>query len=249
MALADKWSKSGGNLSKAYSAPTMADEAMRSLASYGQQAAAGQKAVTNDESQLAQMQFAAKEAELNRQLKDISNKTKKEKPPEKISEGQRKAAVFARRAKMASDILESMPYESLTSRSVNIQKGNFFPSELMSKDAKKIDQAERNFVNAILREESGAAISESEFANARQQYFPQPGDSQEVLNQKAENRKVAVEGFRLRAGRAYDELLEQTPAEKINSPEEIKPAKKLTVESLQQMSEEELDEELSKLLR
>jgi hypothetical protein len=35
-------------------------------------------------------------------------------------------------------------------------------------------QAEQNFINAILRKESGAAISPSEYKNAEKQYFPQP---------------------------------------------------------------------------
>lgn len=54
-------------------------------------------------------------------------------------------------------------------------------------------QAQRDFVNAILRKESGAAISQGEFANAEKQYFPQPGDSQEVIAQKAKNRQTAIE--------------------------------------------------------
>src|SRR5882672_4972324 len=44
----------------------------------------------------------------------------------------------------------------------------------------KADQATREFVAATLRRDSGAAISESEFANQYATYFPQNGDSQEV---------------------------------------------------------------------
>lgn len=58
-----------------------------------------------------------------------------------------------------------------------------------------VEQAQRNFVNAVLRKESGAAISNSEFENARKQYFPQIGDSDEVIAQKAQNRKTAIEGM------------------------------------------------------
>jgi len=36
------------------------------------------------------------------------------------------------------------------------------------------EQAKKNFVNAVLRLESGAVISPSEFTNADKQYFPQP---------------------------------------------------------------------------
>lgn len=54
------------------------------------------------------------------------------------------------------------------------------------------DQAKRDFVNAVLRKESGAAISQSEFDNADKQYFPRPGDSAKVIAQKEKNRDTAI---------------------------------------------------------
>lgn len=74
--------------------------------------------------------------------------------------------------------------------------GNF----LTNPQYQKGDQAQRNFINAQLRRESGAAISESEFDNARKQYIPQPGDSKEVLAQKKSNRDMAVRNMQLSAG-------------------------------------------------
>jgi hypothetical protein len=67
---------------------------------------------------------------------------------------------------------------------------------ITSDEAQMVEQAQRDFVNAVLRLESGAAISEGEFHNARKQYFPQPGDSQAVVAQKAANRKRAIQGLR-----------------------------------------------------
>ena len=64
-------------------------------------------------------------------------------------------------------------------------------------------QAERDFVNAKLRQESGAAISPSEFANAAKQYFPQPGDSAEVLAQKKKNRELVTRDMAAEAGSRY----------------------------------------------
>lgn len=58
----------------------------------------------------------------------------------------------------------------------------------------QVEQAQRDFVNAVLRRESGAAISDGEFSNARQQYFPQVGDSPEVIAQKRKNREIATSG-------------------------------------------------------
>ena len=64
----------------------------------------------------------------------------------------------------------------------------------------RFDQARRDFVNAILRRESGAVIADSEFENANKQYFPQPGDSPEVIAQKRRNRRNAIEGIRAASG-------------------------------------------------
>ncbi len=69
-----------------------------------------------------------------------------------------------------------------------------------SPEQQQVEQAQRNFVNAILRQESGAVISPAEFDNARRQYFPQPGDSKEVLAQKTQNRRTVIEGLRRNSG-------------------------------------------------
>jgi hypothetical protein len=66
----------------------------------------------------------------------------------------------------------------------------------LSDNSQKAEQAQRDFVNAVLRLESGAAIAAGEFDNASKQYFPQPGDSQAVITQKAQNRKTAIQGLK-----------------------------------------------------
>ena len=70
--------------------------------------------------------------------------------------------------------------------------GQFAPNVLKSGDRQKFEQAQRNFINSVLRRESGAVISPDEFKNAALQYFPQPGDSEGVLTQKTQNRGTAI---------------------------------------------------------
>lgn len=70
-------------------------------------------------------------------------------------------------------------------------------------DRQRFVQSQRDFVNAVLRKESGAAISQSEFDNARKQYFPMPGDSPEVIAQKRTNRMTEIEGLMAGAGKGY----------------------------------------------
>jgi hypothetical protein len=67
----------------------------------------------------------------------------------------------------------------------------------------KYDQAKRDFVNAVLRRESGAVISDSEFTNAEKQYFPQPGDTEDRIKQKQANRAEAIRGIATGAGPGY----------------------------------------------
>jgi hypothetical protein len=62
------------------------------------------------------------------------------------------------------------------------------------------DQARRDFVSAVLRKESGAAISASEYANEEKKYFPQLGDSDQVIKQKQNSRIKAIEGLKSQAG-------------------------------------------------
>lgn len=73
--------------------------------------------------------------------------------------------------------------------------GGYVPNFLKSADRQVYEQAQRNFVTALLRRESGAAISDAEFNTARQQYFPQGGDSMDVVAAKEANRNLVISNF------------------------------------------------------
>lgn len=73
---------------------------------------------------------------------------------------------------------------------------------LQSKEMQSYSQAARQFVNSVLRRESGAAISQSEFDSARKQYLPMPGDTPQVLAQKAAARADVIAQFQRGAGPA-----------------------------------------------
>jgi hypothetical protein len=74
----------------------------------------------------------------------------------------------------------------------------------------QVEQAQRNFVNAILRQESGAAIGKDEFSNAQKQYFPQVGDSPEVIKQKSANRQTAINALKVQAGSGIKRMPQET---------------------------------------
>jgi hypothetical protein len=69
-----------------------------------------------------------------------------------------------------------------------------------SAEQQQNDQARRDFVSAVLRKESGAAISAQEYINEEKKYFPQLGDSDAVIKQKQESRLKAIEGLKAQAG-------------------------------------------------
>jgi hypothetical protein len=64
----------------------------------------------------------------------------------------------------------------------------------------QVEQARRNFVSAVLRKESGAAIGVDEYKNEERKYFPQAGDTDKVIQQKQKARELAIEALKAQAG-------------------------------------------------
>ena len=75
---------------------------------------------------------------------------------------------------------------------------------LMSDEYLQFQQAKTNFVTAVLRKESGAAISSEEFENEDKKYFPQPGDSEPLIEQKRKARELAIQNLKNESGRAIE---------------------------------------------
>jgi hypothetical protein len=73
--------------------------------------------------------------------------------------------------------------------------GGILPSIFQSGERQQYEQAKRNFVNSVLRRESGAVISDQEFKNAALQYFPQAGDKPDTILQKEKNRNTVINNF------------------------------------------------------
>jgi hypothetical protein len=122
--------------------------------------------------------------------------------PNNITGDQRKVSSFAERLAEANTIIDDTEsagasYAETAKSSVPVL-GNL----LISSDRQKLEQAQRDFVNAQLRRESGATIQDTEFESAKKQYFPQPGDSTAVIEQKRKARKLAIENMKREAGAA-----------------------------------------------
>lgn len=126
----------------------------------------------------------------------------KDKP---LTDSQSKALLFGARAQEANKLLEELA-RSGVDRPGNIHAGatsvpmiggalGAATNWTQSTGQQKVEQARRDFINAVMRRESGAVISESEFANAEKQYFPQIGDDDATKEQKRKSRELAIQGI------------------------------------------------------
>lgn len=167
---------------------------------------------------LREKQFAAEQQAMQ---------TKAETPKEeKFSEPQLQSAGFAKRLEQSESIFDSLEksgYERAGIAQGLLSELPSFANILKPKELQMQEQAERNFVNAVLRKESGSAISKEEFANAETQYFPRAGDSAEVVKQKKQNRLQAMENLKGSAGGAIEKV---KSAEEAPKAEALSPFKK-----------------------
>ena len=133
-------------------------------------------------------------------------KQEKTAAPKPLTEYQGKSLGFGLRAEDANSILGKIgtnysPISIDAARKVEDVPGvGTGAYALLSPESKQVLQAQRNFINAVLRQESGAVIGPTEFINAQKQYFPQPGDDKDTLKQKSQNRERAISNFKTSAG-------------------------------------------------
>jgi hypothetical protein len=67
-------------------------------------------------------------------------------------------------------------------------------------DSQAYLQAKNDFIAAVLRKTSGAAINRDEYEREEKRYFPSPLDTDEVIKQKAAARARTIRGFEKEAG-------------------------------------------------
>ena len=147
---------------------------------------------------LKQMGYANKEAAAQQKAA-----AKGAKAPE-FKTDQSNAALFGRRMQQSEEIFKALNNSGFDRASRVQSLKELLPTEFQGEDLRKQSQAERNFVSAVLRRESGAAIADHEFTSAEQQYFERPGDTEDIKKIKAANRQQAIEGLKVGAGPAWE---------------------------------------------
>lgn len=117
-----------------------------------------------------------------------------------LTEGQSKALAFSERMEASQAILANVEQAGTDIFDAIVSQLPIGANLLTSPEYKIYDQAKRDFVNAVLRFESGAAIGKDEFTNAEIQYFPRPGDTPQVIANKRRNRELAIAVMKSAAG-------------------------------------------------
>jgi len=86
-----------------------------------------------------------------------------------------------------------------------------------SPEQQQVDQARRNFITAVLRKESGAVIGPNEYRDEERKYFPQLGDSEKVIKQKQDARKLAIQALEAQAGPSGKRLIEKNVGQQLTA--------------------------------
>jgi hypothetical protein len=124
-----------------------------------------------------------------------------------LTEGQAASLGFASRLSLNEKTLNEVASRGY--KPGGLFEFGFTPERLRSEDRKIYEAAKRNWIAAKLRKESGAAIGKDEYSDADLQYFPQPGDTEKVLKQKANLRNTVYQSERTAIGRFADDYLNQ----------------------------------------
>ena len=113
-----------------------------------------------------------------------------------LTEGQSKDTVYATRANGAIDVLDEYDTE-LTNFGQRVMSAD--PTGIVrgkqSPEFQQAEQAGLEFLQALLRKDTGAAITPAETAEYGKVYLPQPGDTPQLLEQKRLSRRRAVKAI------------------------------------------------------
>jgi len=122
---------------------------------------------------------------------------------QKETQAERNALGFYLRGQDALDTIATIEDDIRNKGLLAQGRLEFAPNFLQSQENQVYRQLQRQFTEARLRKESGAAIPPGEYESDSKTYFAQPGDTVDTLIRKQNARNVVLESLRLSAGNAY----------------------------------------------
>lgn len=119
-----------------------------------------------------------------------------------LTQDQAKVATFADRIDANIEAVYSPEsVKQLTDIGQNLAgKIPILGNSMVSEQYQVAKNAALNSVSAVLRNESGGAITPEESILEAQKYIPEPGDTQAVIDQKRRNLQIVIDGYRRQAG-------------------------------------------------
>jgi hypothetical protein len=142
-------------------------------------------------------------AEVTGMINDLIRKqeedadTKKAMAQKPLTESQAKDYIFSGRLKLNENVIAELEQDGFKPESIpqDIMMA-WLPEFGKTEDQKRYISARANWIAAVLRRESGAAIAESEYKGGFEQYFPLIGDSPQVVRDKRDRRRQVERDMR-----------------------------------------------------
>lgn len=190
------------------------EEDKKRLATLGTEIAKGRMAGGE---KLAEMEYKKTQAENELKKAKIMAQVQQDvRPP---SEGERKGAYYLTSMLQAEKNLKDLKekygeYPSVNNKWFRTQKeiasgafgttlmSDFLNTKIIDEPTRQQIQAEIQFLEAVGRIKSGAAITMKEWSQFREPYFATSGDSPDIIKQKDQARQKEIEGFGIIAGKA-----------------------------------------------
>lgn len=141
-----------------------------------------------------------------------------------LTESQSKDAVYATRAEGALATINQFDTELVSPGGHIAAKFGAFGNYFQTEGYQKAAQAGKEFLQAVLRKDTGAAITADEVREYGSVYLPMPGDSEAVIQQKRVSRQRALEAMKAGMPPAAILAQEKALARTQNAPVESAPA-------------------------
>jgi hypothetical protein len=114
---------------------------------------------------------------------------------------QGKAATYASRMVVSDPIMKALDETALTwGQKAKENAGNFIGYNLNSPAYKNLRVAQEAFLSGVIRQDSGAAVQQSEWDRYAHVYFPMPGDDATTVKLKRRLRDIELESMKREAG-------------------------------------------------
>lgn len=136
----------------------------------------------------------------------------------KLTESEAKATLYLGQMQSATDTLNKLTTDNKTADPWQVAlTGNIGGNILAPESAQQIGQAQNQWSEAYLRQKTGAAATKQEIDLNNRTFFPQVGDSDAVIKQKAAMRAQAERDMTIPAGRGAAKINQSLSAPAIGT--------------------------------